>query len=199
MATLCLVMVCVATGKMKKKGVSTANEGAIGIREGRTLDFSKGAFGDVPNDGILPELCSGEQRRIVAHLEEPSEISSSSSSVVSCAGCVEKSLLWSWPMQVGLRMRLGSHPLDYINCGPQVHGSRSRARNGKVWRVQCHGSTDMFLPVVPLSSSSKFLAPAAVAMISRSNRVLTRHEGSVPDIQLLCDDIEVRFRRSKSR
>ena len=127
MATLCLVMVCVATGKMKKKGVSTANEGAIGIREGRTLDFSKGAFGDVPNDGILPELCSGEQRRIVAHLEEPSEISSSSSSVVSCAGCVEKSLLWSWPMQVGLRMRLGSHPLDYINCGPQVHGSRSRA------------------------------------------------------------------------
>lgn len=43
----------------KKKGggkASTGNEGTIAISLGRTLDFAKGAFGDVTNDGVLPEL-----------------------------------------------------------------------------------------------------------------------------------------------
>lgn len=57
---------------------------------GRTLDFAKSAFGDVTNDGVLPELCSGKQRKLVAHLEEPSKMSSSCSLVVGVSPSVVK-------------------------------------------------------------------------------------------------------------
>lgn len=62
MATLCPVMVCVATSEMKKRKErghqpGTKGDGHQSYQEGeRTLHFPKGAFGDVPNDGVLPEL-----------------------------------------------------------------------------------------------------------------------------------------------
>jgi len=56
MATFCPVMVCVATDKMKKRGISQGVKGRSPSANGRTLDFSKGAFGDIANDGVLPEL-----------------------------------------------------------------------------------------------------------------------------------------------
>lgn len=57
--------------KKKRGEASTGNEGrSLSDQERRTLDFSKGAFGDVANDGVLPELGSGKQRGLVVdHLE----------------------------------------------------------------------------------------------------------------------------------
>lgn len=68
MATLCPVMVCVATDmdekkKKRKKVASTGKPKGDRHRakgERRTLHFSKSALGDVANDGVLPELRSGE-------------------------------------------------------------------------------------------------------------------------------------------
>ena len=58
MATLCPVMVCVATdkGEKKREGYKPGAKGRSTSSKGRTLDFSKGAFGDIANDGVLPEL-----------------------------------------------------------------------------------------------------------------------------------------------